>query len=165
MTVLARPSRFKIFASQMYEGMLLLAVVFSTSYAFDSLMQRTDANDFYWVSQALLFIVIGLYFILSWQRKGQTLPMKTWSIGLFSTNGDKPSLKQYLIRYTTAWILPLIGAYSVHLLSSYIGWRSITIFIIFTPFLNFVYSWFDSESIFLHDRLAGTRLVDLKREA
>ncbi|NOL49855.1 RDD family protein [Pelistega europaea] len=148
----------------MYEGMLLLAVIFGTSYMFDSLTQRTDANYLYWVSQSLLFIVIGVYFILSWSRKGQTLPMKTWAIGLYSIDGTKPSLKQYLIRYITAWIFPLIGAYGVHLLSMYLGWRSVTLFIVFTPFLNFVYSWFDKDGIFLHDRLAGTRLVDLKAQ-
>ncbi|WP_246233623.1 RDD family protein [Pelistega europaea] len=161
---LVRPARLKIFASQMYEGMLLLAVIFGTSYMFDSLTQRTDANYLYWVSQSLLFIVIGVYFILSWSRKGQTLPMKTWAIGLYSIDGTKPSLKQYLIRYITAWIFPLIGAYGVHLLSMYLGWRSVTLFIVFTPFLNFVYSWFDKDGIFLHDRLAGTRLVDLKAQ-
>lgn len=165
MNAFVRPSRLKIFASQMYEGMLLLAVIFGTSYAFDSLTQRTDANYLYWVSQSLLFIVIGIYFILSWKRKGQTLPMKTWAIGLVTKEGKKPSLKQYLIRYLTAWIFPLIGAYGVHLLSVYLGWRSVTIFIVFTPFLNFVYSWLDKEGIFLHDRLANTRLIDLKAKS
>lgn len=165
MTTFVRPSRLKIFASQMYEGMLLLAVIFGASYAFDSMTQRTDANYLYWVSQSLLFIVIGIYFILSWHRKGQTLPMKTWGIGLFSVDGKKPSFKQYIIRYVSAWIFPLIGAYLVHLLSMYIGWKSVTIFIVFAPFLNFVYSWFDREGIFLHDRLARTRLVDLKAKS
>lgn len=78
----ARPTKLKIFACYMYEGMLLLAVLFVTSYAFDSLTQRTDTNKFYWVSEAILFLAIGLYFILSWNIKGQTLPMKTWNIGL-----------------------------------------------------------------------------------
>lgn len=160
--LLLRPSRFKIFASQMYEGMLLLALIFGTSYIFDSLTQRKDAHYLYYTSQTVLFTVIGLYFILSWKRKGQTLPMKTWGIGLRTRDNQKPSLKQYIIRYITSWIFPLIGAYGVHLLSQYLGWNSVTILIVFAPFLNFVYSWFDKDGIFLHDRLAGTQLVDLK---
>ncbi|MDY3331363.1 MAG: RDD family protein [Pelistega sp.] len=160
--MLPRPSRFKIFASQMYEGMLLLAIIFGTAYIFDSLTQRKDANYLFYTSQTVLFVVIGLYFILSWKRKGQTLPMKTWGIGLRTRENQKPSLTQYIIRYLTSWILPLVGAYGVHLLSQYLGWNSVTILIVFTPFLNFIYSWLDKEGLFLHDRLAGTQLVDLK---
>lgn len=159
------PSRLKIFASQMYEGMLILALVFATSFIFDSLTQRTDAHYLYYVSQTLLFIVIGLYFVLSWYRKGQTLPMKTWGIGLRQQNGARPTLKQLIIRYLCAWIFPLIGAYIVHLIALSVGWLSINLFVVFTPFLNFIYSWFDKEGIFLHDRLAQTRLLDLNASA
>lgn len=156
------PSKFKIFASQMYEGMLLLAIIFGTSFIFDSLTQRTDAHYLYYTSQTLLFTVIGLYFVLSWYRKGQTLPMKTWGIRLVRVDKSHLKVSQLIVRYIVAWIFPLIGAYIVHLASDYVGWRSVTMFIVFAPFLNFVYSWFDKEGIFLHDRLAGTRLIDTK---
>lgn len=156
------PSRLKIFASQMYEGMLLLAIIFGTSFIFDSLTQRTDAHHLYYVSQTLLFTVIGLYFVLSWYRKGQTLPMKTWGIRLARVDHSHLKVPQLILRYVVAWIFPLIGAYIIHLCAESIGWRSVTMFIVFAPFLNFVYSWFDKEGIFLHDRLAGTRLIDTK---
>ncbi|WP_274759153.1 RDD family protein [Taylorella equigenitalis] len=158
----ARPTKLKIFACYMYEGMLLLAVLFVTSYAFDSLTQRTDTNKFYWVSEAILFLAIGLYFILSWNIKGQTLPMKTWNIGLKTFDSKKPSLGRMIIRYVTAWIIPLWGAFVVDQASKAIGWSSVTIFVFFTPFLNFVYSWFDPKGLFLQDRLSGTYLTLVK---
>ncbi|ETD73011.1 RDD family protein 2 [Pelistega indica] len=159
---LPRPRRLKIFASQMYEGMLLLALVFVTSYIFDSLTQRTDPHYLYWISQTVLFVVIGAYFVLSWYRKSQTLPMKTWGIKLVNRDQSPPTIKQLIIRYITAWIFPLIGAFLVHLLSDYLGWKSITMLIVFAPFLNFIYSWFDGQGLFLHDRLSKTLLIDTK---
>ncbi|WP_235914895.1 RDD family protein [Pelistega ratti] len=154
------PSRLKIFASQMYEGMLLLGLIFGFSLIFDALTNRTDYHRLFYVSQAFIFILIGVYFILSWYRKGQTLPMKTWGIVLCDTEGKRPTIPQLILRYVLAWIFPLIGAYAVHLLAESIGWASITMLVIFTPFLNFIYSWFDKEGLFLHDRIARTRLVN-----
>ncbi|WP_028883909.1 RDD family protein [Taylorella asinigenitalis] len=158
----ARPSRMKIFACYMYEGMLLLAVIFVTSYAFDSLTQRTEVEKYFWISQALLFIAIGLYFVLSWRAKGQTLPMKTWNIGVKTFNSQKPSTGRLIIRYISAWIIPLIGAFVVDQVSKMLGWASVTVFVFFTPFLNFVYSWLDPKGLFLQDRLSGTYLTLVK---
>ena len=33
-------------------------------------------------------------------------------------------------------------------------------FIVFTPFLGFIWTVFDKDQQFLHDRLVGTRLID-----
>lgn len=158
MKTLSRPSRWRLFASQMYEGMLLLAIAFVTLYIVDSLTQRSDPQQWSYGIQALLFIALGVYFILNWWRKGQTLPMKTWGIRLCRNDGNKPRLWQLLGRYVLAWCLPLLGAYGVQVLSIQMGWPSVTILVIFTPFLNFVYSWFDAQGKFLHDRIMRTRL-------
>ncbi len=161
-TVLKRAPRLRIFASMMYESILLFGVVFFADYLITSFIQSTDPGHLLSLHQAILFIVIGLYFIICWVRIGQTLPMKTWDIGLVNKVGRKPSLVQYIVRYVCAWIIPLIGAWLIQQLSLYLGWKSITILIIFVPFLNFIYSWLDPKGAFLHDRLAGTQLIDLK---
>lgn len=154
--------RLRIFASMMYESILLFGVVFVTNYLVTSFIQSTDPMHLLGVQQAALFIVIGLYFLICWVRIGQTLPMKTWHIGLVDKNGGKPGITQLILRYGAAWVIPLIGAWLIHQLAVYKGWNSINILIIFVPFLHFVYSWLDPKGIFLHDRLASTRLVDLK---
>ena len=154
--------RLRIFASMMYESILLFGVVFFADYLLTSFVQSTDPGHLLGLHQAVLFIVIGLYFIICWKRIGQTLPMKTWHIGLVNKVGGKPSLAQYVVRYICAWIIPLLGAWLIQQLAIYKGWNSIAILIVFAPFLNFVYSWLDPKGAFLHDRLAGTQLVDLK---
>lgn len=154
--------RPRVFASMMYESLLLFGVVFVTAYLVTSFSQNTDPMRNLELLQTILFVVIGLYFVVCWVRIGQTLPMKTWHIGLVTKTGTQPSISQFILRYGAAWIIPLIGAWLVYQLALFRGWNSINILIIFTPFLNFVYSYIDPQGLFLHDRLANTRLIDLK---
>ncbi len=160
-----RPSRLRLFACMMYEAVLLFGVVFFTAYIFDTLTQSRSGLMLLGWRQVVLFLAIGAYFILSWRRHGQTLPMKTWHIRLVDRSGGKPSLGQLVLRYLLCWPIPLAGAFAIHTLSDYLGWPSVTMFIIVTPFLNFVYSWLDRDGQMLHDRLARTRLADLSRAA
>ncbi len=74
--------------------------------------------------------VLGLYFLWCWLRGGQTLPMKAWRIRLV---GVTPA--RAVLRYLLALLLVPTG-------------------------LSFVWALFDRDRQFLHDRLAGTRLVD-----
>lgn len=159
------PSRLRLFACMMYEAVLLFGVVFFADYIFDTLTQSRSGLTLLGTRQAVLFVAIGLYFVLCWRKHGQTLPMKTWNIRLVSRQGAGPALGKLVLRYVLCWPMPLLGAYLVYLASNALGWPSITLFIVFTPFLNFVYSWFDRDGLMLHDRLAGTRLVDLSPAA
>ena len=160
-----RPSRLRLFACMMYEAVLLFGVVFFTDYIFDTLTQSRSGLMLLGPRQAVLFLAIGLYFVLCWRKHGQTLPMKTWNIRLVDRQGGKPTWGQLVLRYFLCWPIPLAGAYLVYVISASLGWPSVTMFIVVTPFLNFVYSWFDRNGLMLHDRLAGTRLVDLSPAA
>lgn len=144
----------------MYEGVLLFGVVFLASYLFDTLTQSRSGMMFRHGRQAVLFIAIGVYFILSWRKRGQTLPMKTWNIRLVSKDGQVPSLGRLLLRYVLIWPIPLLAALLVLLASRATGYGSTDLLIVFAPFTLFFWTWFDSQHQFLHDRLAGTRLVD-----
>jgi len=42
--------------------------------------------------------------------------------------------------------------------ASLTGWASVDMFIVAAPFTIFIWSWFDPDGQFLHDRLLGTRL-------
>src|SRR3546814_6232585 len=101
----------------MYEGVLLFGVVFLASYLFDTLTQSRSGMMFRHGRQAVLFIAIGVYFILSWRKRGQTLPMKTWNIRLVSKDGQVPSLGRLLLRYVLIWPIPLLAALLVLLAS------------------------------------------------
>ncbi len=158
---LITPSRWRRFSSMMYEGVLLFAVVFLASYLFDTLTQSRSGLMFRHERQVALFIAIGIYFVLSWKYKGQTLPMKTWNIRLIDKNGLPPTVGRLTLRYILVWPIPLISILLVQGLSRITGYASTDLLIVFTPFTLFIWTWFDAERQFLHDRLLGTRLISV----
>ncbi len=153
------PPRARRFASMMYEGVLLFAVVFIAGYAFDTLTQSKHGLTLRHTRQVWLFIAIGIYFLLCWRLGGQTLPMKAWNIKLVNVHGERPGYVQLLIRYVLMWLLPLVGALLVWGISTAVGWSSILMLIVLAPFIVFVPTWLTKNGQFLHDRLADTRLI------
>jgi len=82
-----------------------------------------------------VFAVFGAYFVWYWRHSGQTLAMQTWKLHLMMADGSKPPLSRLLLRYALAWpSLLLCGA-------------------------GLLWALFDRDRQFLHDRLAGTRIV------
>lgn len=156
------PSRWRRFSCMMYEGVLLFGLVFGLLLVFDFLTQSRHALMLREARQVVLFMAIGLYYLLSWRKTGQTLPMLTWSIRLQMPNGSKLSWPRAFYRYVLMWILPLIFALIIYLLAAYTGYYSTNLLIVFAPFTVFIWTWFDPEQQFLHDRLAGTRIVDVR---
>ena len=148
----------------MYEGVLLFGVVFTADFLFDTFTQSKHALMLRPERQAWLFVAIGVYFILCWYRGGQTLPMRAWHIKLVNAAGYKPTLKQLFWRYVLLWPIPLMGMGLIYVLVWFTGWPAIYTFAIATPFLVFVPSWFVSDGQFLHDRLIGTRIVDIPEQ-
>lgn len=155
------PSRWRRFSSMMYEGVLLFAVVFLASYLFDTLTQSRSGLMFRHERQVALFLAIGIYFVLSWKYKGQTLPMKTWNIRLIDKNGLPPTVGRLILRYVLAWPIPLIAILLIQGLSRITGYPSTDLLIVFAPFTLFIWTWFDPERQFLHDRILGTRLISV----
>jgi uncharacterized RDD family membrane protein YckC len=111
-----------------------------------------------------MFVIIGLYFTWCWTHGGQTLPMKTWKFRLVALNGRLGAARAWL-RYVLTWIGPVAGVVVYKLLVEATGFGtgrfSIAAFSACLPFLllNWLWAWGDRERQFLHDRLAGTRLV------
>lgn len=156
------PPRLRRFASMMYEGVLLFAVVFLAGYLFDTLTQSRHALMFRGGRQIWLFLAIGAYFIICWRRSGQTLPMKAWHIRLLAVNGHPAGFGRLVLRYLLMWVLPLIGSGLVWGASVLTGWNAMLMLIVAAPFLIFVPTWFAADQQFLHDRLAGTRLITVQ---
>lgn len=152
------PNRLRRFACMMYEAVLLFGVVFLAGYLLDTLTQSRNALELRAARQAWLFVAIGAYFVLCWRRRGQTLPMKTWNIRLVDRHGNTPSTGLLILRYILAWPLVLAGAAVVWGAALATGWPSVDMFIVAAPFAIFIWSWFDPDGQFLHDRILGTRL-------
>jgi uncharacterized RDD family membrane protein YckC len=148
-------------ACWMYEGVLMFGVVFISGYLFSALTQTRHALDNRGMQQAFLFVVFGIYFVWFW-AKGQTLAMKTWHIRITDVQGQSISQWRALARYALSylWFLPplVIAALfgfksSLHLSVLMVGWL----------FFYALLSRLHKEGQFLHDALAGTRLVHVEK--
>ncbi len=123
-------------ASMAYESLLLLGVL-SVSFMLPHLALGMSFNIALpgWVLLCHIFLVLGAYFVWYWHHGGQTLAMQTWKIQLLTPSGAQPSLARLALRYVLAWpCLVYLGA-------------------------GLFWAIFDRDRQFLHDRLAGTRLV------
>ena len=137
MTELAVPSVGRRLLCVFYDGLLLVAVLLVASFPFVVLTQKLDPGLARHLMQVYLFMVAGGYFTLFW-RKGQTLAMKTWRLRLEAASDGRPSWGRLWLRYVLAW---------ANLATAGLGWWA---------------AWFRDDRQFLQDRLAGTRLVNVK---
>nr|WP_234026788.1 RDD family protein [Melaminivora suipulveris] len=152
---MAPPLRRRM-ACWLYEGMLMFGVVFIAGYLFSTLTQTRHALDNRHALQAFLFVVFGIYFAWFWSR-GHTLAMKTWHIRVVDRAGRALSQPRALARYLFAWLwfLPPLALATAFTLSAaevlvlLAGWVAIWALL----------SRFHPERQFLHDALAGTRLI------
>jgi len=119
-----------------YESLLLLGVL-SVSFMLPHLALGMGFDIVLPGSILLghIFIVLGAYFLWYWHHGGQTLAMQTWKIRLSTPSGKQPSLARLALRYVLSW--PSVLYFGAGLL----------------------WALFDRDRQFLHDRLAGTRLV------
>lgn len=159
---LTAPPLTRRMACWLYEGILLFGVVFIAGYLFSTLTQTRHALDNRHLQQGFLFVVFGIYFTWFW-AKGQTLAMKTWHIRVVDRRGQPLTQARALLRYLLSWMwflppLAVGGAFRLpggELTVIVIGWVTIWA----------VLSRFHPQRQFLHDALAGTRLVHHKPAA
>ncbi len=121
--------------SMLYEALVVLAVALFASLAFFAAVNEPLSGSMRHVFQLYLFLVLGIYFVACWSRGGRTLPMQTWKMRVVRGDGLSIGIGQAVLRYVLAWLsLVSLGA-------------------------GFIWAFFDRDRQFLHDRLAGTRLV------
>ena len=153
---LTAPSLRRRMACWLYEGMLMFGVVFIAGDLVSALTQQRHALDNRHPLQAFLFVVFGIYFVWFW-HKGQTLAQKTWNIRVVGADGRPISQLRALARYALSWLwlLPPLG------LSWVIGARGgeLTVLLLGWVMVYALLARFHAQRQFLHDALAGTRLV------
>jgi uncharacterized RDD family membrane protein YckC len=121
--------------SLVYEACAVTAVLWLAGFGVGLVENAAGLAHSRLAFQVCLVAMAGLYFVWQWVRGGQTLPMKTWRLKLVSNDDDALSLRQAIVRYVAAFAsLALFGA-------------------------GFVWALFDRDRRFLHDRIAGTKIV------
>lgn len=121
--------------AMVYEAVLLAALLLAATALFLGIAGDSSHGPLRTLLQVYLLICAGTYLVWSWTGGRRTLAMRTWRIRLVDRSGGAVGLRTALVRYGSA--LLGIGACAAGL----------------------VWSIFDSERQFLHDRIAGTRLV------
>jgi uncharacterized RDD family membrane protein YckC len=116
----------------LYEAILLFAVAFFAGWLFYAASGGRDATGgtLRHALQLFVLVMFAAYFLWCWLRGGQTLPMKAWKIRVVAVTPKKA-----LLRFLYALVLVPTG-------------------------VSLVWTFFDPDRQFLHDRLAGTRLVN-----
>lgn len=127
-------------ASGLYELLIVVAVVFIAALPFIYLFGDATQGWKRHLLQAWILAVVAAYFTWFWTHGGQTLPMKTWRFRLVRADGGTVAWPRALHRFALA-LLGLLAA----------G-------------LGFAWALVDRDRQFLHDRLAGTALVDASPE-
>jgi uncharacterized RDD family membrane protein YckC len=159
-----RASIARRFAALLYEALLLVALVFIGSFLLTplvspgsassgSLMLPSTAGRI--ISFVSLFTLGAAFFGWSWSEGRRTLPMKTWRLALVTTEGAPLSRRTALVRYIAVWIGPALAVVAYALVAptgfGALAWPLIAI--------NWLAAIVDPERQFLHDCIAGTRIV------
>lgn len=126
----------------LYEGLVAFAVFLAAVLAPQMLLAAANVTLPNRLALAHFILTMLVYFSWFWINGGQTLAMRTWHIRVVDANsgaGLRPA--QAILRYTAAWFsLGLCG-------------------------IGVLWGLLDRDRQFLHDRIAGTRLVFDKPEA
>ena len=135
-------------AAALYELLLLTALVFIAGFVLLPLISPARVGDPLAVPSlpartalfCALFAIVAVYCVFGWTGGRRTLPQKTWHLRLVDAAGSPLDYRRAFVRYLAGWIAPALA-------------------------LNFLAAFVDPERLFLHDRVADTRLVDDRMRA
>jgi uncharacterized RDD family membrane protein YckC len=147
--------------SMVYETLLGFAVLFLPFLIFEVATHASHAPAVEHARQALAFLVLGAYFIHQWSRQGQTLAMKTWRIKVIRPGHSHLSLQTAVVRYLLSWMW-IVPAALVCLVFGLQHWQALGAIGV-GVLLWSATALFDKDRQFLHDKLTGTRLVQLPK--
>jgi uncharacterized RDD family membrane protein YckC len=156
------PSIKRRLITMVYETFLLLAVEMLAVALFLVVTRNNHAPVLQYAMKVWLFVVTGAYFVWGWTNSGHTLAMKTWRMQVVTHNGARLPLTTAVVRYLLAWgwFLPaLLACMALGLKDKAQIGAAVAVGVLAWGLTAFL----DRDRQFLHDRLAGTRLVQLPK--
>jgi uncharacterized RDD family membrane protein YckC len=149
----------------LYESLLLAALIFITGFLMLPLVSPGRAATATELTLppvpsrvalfCTLFSMMALYCVWSWSGGRRTLPMKTWRLRIATASGDPLTGKTALLRYLAAWIGPALALIGYAILRD-LGHSGLALWLLA---FNFLWAGVDPDRQFLHDRVAGTRIL------
>ncbi len=126
--------------AMVYDGFLIVAIWFVTTIIMVALLNQGNVVQGP-AFQLLLYMEAGAFYTYFWHVKGQTLGMQVWKIRTINDSGQILTLGECAVRFFFA-----------------------TFSLIFLG-LGYVWMVFDREGLTWHDRVSGTRVIYLGKEA
>jgi uncharacterized RDD family membrane protein YckC len=161
--VVRTPTIKRRLLAMVYDLLLITAVEFFVNFLFIFITGNRQAPLYHDAGIALFFLVAAAYFLHAWCGSGFTLAMKTWRIKLVKVGHARVPFRTALLRHVLAWGWLLPALFASHVLHLDHGQTGVALLIgigawSLTAFL-------DRDRQFLHDKLAGTRLIQLPKPA
>ena len=134
-------SLFRRAAAMLYDGLLILALLFLATLPFIALRggEPVEANENL-LYRLILCIVIYGFFVGFWSRSGRTLGMQSWRLQLETEDGSDIGVTTATIRFFAA-LLSFVPA----------G-------------LGYFWSLWDKDKLTWHDRISKTHIVYYPKE-
>jgi uncharacterized RDD family membrane protein YckC len=148
-----------------YEGVLVFGVLMLAGLLYGTVTQQRHALVGTVGLQAVVFAVLGLYFVTFWSRGGQTLAMKTWHVRLLTAAGEPVTRGRAALRYLLGWVWCVPALAAVGLLSGPTGrqgWAPVALALAVNVAAMLLLARAHPSRQFVHDRVCGTRLVDIR---
>ena len=162
----ARAGLARRLAATLYESLLLAALAFALGFAWLPALGLSAApaatSRLVLLSPAAraasfaALVAFGAGYFVALSCGGRrTLPMQTWRLWLQTADGTAPTPARALTRYVAWWIGPACAAAAYVALRPFAQGR----WALLALALNYAWAVVDRDRQFLHDRIAGTRLV------
>lgn len=131
------PSLIKCLGAMLYDSFILFSLLILATALALILSKGSSLLPYRFLFLFYLFSFCGLFLSYCWHKSGQTLGMLAWKIKIVELNGKPLNYKRAMLRYLMSFIsLLFFGA-------------------------GFLWRLFDKDSQFLHDRMLGTRLIQV----
>lgn len=147
--------------AMLYELLLIAAVEFFANFLFIFLTGNRQTALFRHLGIGLFFLVAAAYFLHAWCGSGFTLAMKTWRIKVVKVGHAQVPFKAALLRHVLAWSWLLPALFASHVLKLSHGQTGVALAIGIVAWA--LTAFLDKDRQFLHDKLAGTRLIALPK--
>jgi uncharacterized RDD family membrane protein YckC len=142
----------------MYEGVLLFGVLMAAGLVYGVITQQRHALVGSTGLKVFLFLVLGVYFVYFWHRRGQTLAMLTWHIKLVGPGGAPVGVLRAVCRYMLSWLW-FIPALALFYFWGLKGGGPFTVVLVAGILAYAGLSRLRPDRQFLHDAACQTRLI------
>lgn len=166
--VVATPSLKRRLISMVYESLLLAAVEIFAVAVYTLVTLNTHNFLTQLGLNLVVFVTAGVYFVHAWSGSGHTLAMKTWRIKVVKVGAMTVPKNVAVIRFVVSLgsIMPaLVIIHFAKLMTTSAGTRTSIGILLANMILWAMTVYLDKDRQFLHDRVAGTRLIELPKRS